>query len=380
MGRQYSLSTLIVLLLFTVLVTFLSSLVGLRLFQGPSGDLRAEAALFLEAREVISNRYVGEIADERYLTYAAIAAAVRALEDPWSRYLTAEEHAQHLQNIERPQRRIGLHFVRDEETYEMLVISVIPGSPAAEAGLVPGDTIVTLEGDDVAQMEIAEFRETVTAHYGGSVRLGVRDEEGGLREVIVRVVGAVSYQLLAGDVGYIRITGFDEGSGEESIEAIEALLSEGAQSLIFDLRYNPGGRLRDLLLLLDYLLPEGELFVFADYAGRESVQYAGSDYLCMPMVVLVNENSASAAEYFAAILQEKDWATIVGTPTTGKGRSQVMIPLSDGSAILLSTNRYLTPGRVDLYETGGIRPDYHVEIGEEGGDRQLERALTLVGA
>jgi len=373
--------TMVLLVLFAVSATLLLSFFGFRHFYGISSDLRGEVRRFQEAREVISGRYVGVVLDEGYLTDQAIAASVAALGDPWSRFLTEEQYQAHLRSQENRQQGIGLIFGRDEETNEVVVLDTTPGSPAEQAGLVTGDVIVMLDGQNIAEMENDEVRTRIHAHYGGRVEMEVRNEAGELRTVSVEVreffVNPVSYELLEGTIGYIRIMNFDQGSGEAAIAAIEALYNDGAVSLLFDVRNNPGGRVNELLLLLDYLLPEGELFVFQDYAGNETIRHGGSDYLDMPMAVLINERSFSAAEFFAAILQEQDWATIVGVETTGKGRSQVTIPLSGGGAIVLSTSRYLTPGRVDLYEIGGIRPDVRVEAAE-GSDRQLDRAVAVL--
>jgi carboxyl-terminal processing protease len=383
MDRQYSAKTLIALVLLTAVLTLSFAFFGLWQIYGLGSDLGGEAARFREAREVISRHYVGQILDESHLTDAAIAAAVAALGDPWSRFLTEYEFAAHRRRTENRQQGIGVSYARDEETNEMQIRSVIPGSPAYEAGITVGDTLVSLEDMPVSEMLTERFREIVAANYGSVIRLEVRDSAGEQREVLIDVqsyyVNPVSFEMMAGDVGYIRIANFQLTSGEETIAAIEALLYQGAEGLIFDLRYNPGGRLHELLLVLDYILPEGELFVTADYTGRETVRYSNAYYLRMPMVVLVNAHSASAAEFFAAILQERDWAAIVGTPTMGKGRVQETISLRGGGVIVLSTSRYLTPGRVDLYEAGGIVPDYYVPLREDGEDRQLEKALALLG-
>ena len=380
MNRRHSTGTVIVLLLLVAAGTLLLSFFGFRMLYGVNTPVWDEVQRFQEAREIIHNRYVGQ-AEESVLTDAAIAASVAALRDPWSRYLTAEQYEAHLRHVGNQQQGIGILMGRDGETNEVVILEVTPGSPAEEAGLQPGDTMVLLDGDPTGPLENAAVREVIGRHYGGSVTLTMRDEAGETRTVSVEVraffVNPVSFRMMEGDIGYIQIANFDLTSGEETIYAIESLREEGAVGLIFDVRRNPGGRVNELLLILDYLLPEGEIFVFADYTGRETVRYSAPDYLSMPMVVLVNEYSFSAAEFFAAILQEKDWATIVGMPTTGKGRSQVIIPLEGGGAIQLSTSRYLTPGRMDLYEVGGIRPDVRsVNFGEV--DSQLERAIDQI--
>jgi len=342
-------------------------------------DLSEEAERFQQALDVISRRYVGEIADEADLIDAAIAAAVHALGDPWSHFLTAEQYAAYLESLRNRQQGIGIMISRDEETGEAEIIGVEPGSPAEEAGLVAGDTIVTIEDYYVAEMGPVGPREHIHAQYGGTVRLGVRDAAGEMRDVEVEVrtfyTIPVTFEMLEGDVGYIRISEFAMNSGRDTVQAIDELLNDGAAGLIFDVRNNPGGALRELLLILDHLIPDGELFILVDYTGEENVHYARrAEYVDVPVVVLVNEWSASAAEYFAAILQERDRAVIVGEPTTGKGRSQRVFPLADGRAVVLSTHRYLTPERVDLSEVGGIVPDEVIE----GADVQLERGIQLI--
>ena len=382
MERRYSGITLIALVLLTASVTLFFSILVFRPFHGVEGNLRTELERFQEVREIISRHYVGDF-EEAALTDAALAATVSALRDPWSHFLSAEQYESHLRAVGNQQQGIGLVFNRDEETNEILVVGTTSGSPAEAAGLAAGDTIVEMEGRCTADMGTAEIRRMIGDNFGGTIVMEVRNEAGEMRTAIVEVqdffVSPVSFEMMEGDIGYIQIDNFDVGSGNETIAAIEALLEDGAQGLIFDVRGNPGGRVVELLQILDRLLPEGEIFVFQDAAGNESVRYSGPDYyLDIPMVVLVNGFSSSAAEFFAAILQEQDWATIVGTGTTGKGRSQVLIPLDGGGAILLSTSRYLTPGRVDLYEIGGIQPDVWVENQADGEDRQLDEAWEIL--
>jgi len=380
MDRRFSMKTVIGLMLLAVSATFLLSYFALSFHFGVHSEHHADIQRFREMREVISARYIGEV-DEVYLTEMALAATVIGLGDRWSRYLTAEEYAYHLVRVQNQHQGIGIVFNRVEDTNEVRIDSVTPGSPAEEAGLLAEDVIVRLAGYDTIELENEDVRQLVTDHFGGSIVLEVRGADDVIRTVYVEVrtffVNPVTFEMMEGNVGYIRIANFDITSGEKTLAAIEELRETGAESLIFDVRTNPGGRVNELLMVLDYLLPEGELFVFEDQNGNEQIRTSGSDYLAMPMVVLINEHSFSAAEFFAAILQENEWAQIVGAQTSGKSRSQVMIPLRDGAAIQLSTSRYLTPGRVDLYEVGGITPDYVIE-NEDGEDLQLEWALGLL--
>jgi carboxyl-terminal processing protease len=198
--------------------------------------------------------------------------------------------------------------------------------------------------------------------------------------------------MLEDNVGYVAITNFRQGAASDAIEAIEALLEQGATSLVLDVRSNPGGQVTELVELLDYLLPEGDIFIRADKKGREVVEVSDEECLDMPMAVLVNGDSYSAAEYFAAALREYNWATVVGEATTGKARSQVTIPLWDGGAVHLSKYTYLTPQRQDLYEAGGLVPDVEIELTEQqrsdfdtgwlepSDDPQIQGAINALGA
>ena len=170
--------------------------------------------------------------------------------------------------------------------------------------------------------------------------------------------------MLTDKIGLVTIENFDERCAEESIAAIETLLKNGAEKLIFDVRNNPGGYASELVKLLDYLLPEGDLFRTVRYDGKEHVDTSDADCLELPMAVLVNTSSYSAAEFFAAALREYEAATVVGEQTVGKGYFQSTYQLSDGSAVALSIGKYFTPKGVSLAENG-ITPDVVVTVDEE---------------
>ena len=382
MKKRHSTTMLISLILLAVSATLLSTMLIMRSIYGLNHPLYAETRQIQELREIIAARYVGEY-DEGELTEAALAATVAALGDRWSHYMSPAAFEEQQLRAQNRRQGIGVTFTECEETGGILILEVARGSPAAYAGLVAGEIILTLEGQSTVGMDTEEIREIVHDRYGAYVTLELQGLDGSKRTVDVAVEeffsDPVYYEMLEDKMGYIRIANFDATSGEGSIAAVESLVEAGAVGLIFDVRSNGGGRLAELLLLLDHLLPEGELFIYADASGRETVYYAQSDaYVSMPMVVLVDEHAFSAAEYFAAILQEREWAYIVGQPTTGKGRTQITIPLSGGGAVRISVSRYFTPGRVDLSETGGIVPDYPVENTDAEIDAQLNAALELL--
>jgi carboxyl-terminal processing protease len=253
-----------------------------------------------------------------------------------------------------------------------------------------------VDGVSVTNEDTSYLRGLIQADYNKTALVTVLRADGETVDFSVSCeviyTSPVSYELLEGSVGYVSITNFRQGAGADAIAAIEDLIGQGAQSLVLDVRSNPGGQVTELVELLDYLLPEGDIFIRADKQGREVVETSDASCVEMPMAVLVNGDSYSAAEFFAAALREYDWATVVGEPTTGKARSQVTIPLWDGSAVHISKYTYLTPHRQDLYEAGGIVPDVEIALTEEersdfetgwlelADDPQVQAAIAALNA
>ena len=172
-------------------------------------------------------------------------------------------------------------------------------------------------------------------------------------------------QMLEDHIGLVTIANFDERCAAETIGAIESLVEQGAQALIFDVRFNPGGYKHELVQILDYLLPKGVLFRSVYYTGEEDQDTSDDNCLDIPMAVLMNGSSYSAAEFFAAALEEYDWAVTVGEATVGKSYFQNTLKLSDGSAVALSVGKYCTPNGVSLQDEGGLVPGILVELTQE---------------
>ena len=183
--------------------------------------------------------------------------------------------------------------------------------------------------------------------------------------------------MLEENIGFVRIVNFNSNCASETIAAIEKLLEEGAQKFIFDVRDNPGGYAEELVKILDYLLPEGKLFTTVDYTGKEHTDMSDAACLDIPMAVLVNANSYSAAEFFAAAMAEYEAAVVVGEKTSGKGYFQSTFQLPDGSAVGLSIGKYYTPNGKSL-EKIGITPDVEIALGEDGADAQLLAAMDAL--
>ncbi len=321
----------------------------------------------LEAAEYIDQEFV-KSPDRESLKRQAIEGMIESLGDKWSYYMDAEEYTEYISDRENSFVGIGVSVSKDVGEY-VLVKEVYEDSPAMKAGINAGDMLTAVEGENVKTWSLSDVTAAIKGEEGTEVTVSVLKPDGSIdictmerAKVHDKVIESA---MLEGNVGYIRIYNFRETSCSETVNAMEKLISEGAESLIFDVRYNGGGLLRELMDLLDYILPEGDIFISRDRDGVETVYTSDKSCVDLPMAVLVNENTISAAEFFAAALREYDWAVVIGTPTTGKGYSQTPIELSDGSAIVLSTREYLTPGRVSLAEQGGMVPDKVIELTEE---------------
>lgn len=296
-----------------------------------------------------------------YLAQAAVAATG----DRWSYYVSAEDYDAFVESNENAYVGIGVTVESsDDLTDGVQITKVTPNSPAEEAGLEADDRIYAVEGETVESLGLDETKNRIRGEEGTEVTLTILRGEKKFDVTVKRAsveVEVVKYSMLDGSIGYIKINNFEANSADRTIEAIDTLRGQGAKALVFDLRFNPGGRKDELVRVLDALLPEGPLFRSVDYKGNESVDYSDADCVELPMAVLVNGDSYSAAEFFAAALQEYDWATVVGTKTCGKANYQQTFRLSDGSAVAVSTGHYQTPHGVTLANVG-VTPDEIVEV------------------
>ena len=343
-----------------ILVALLSSSVTYMLCQHQNGKL-------IELRNLLENRYIGGV-EQDVLDEAAAKAMVSAVGDPWSYYIPAESFEARQLQSENAYVGIGVTIRNREDGQGIDIIQVEPESSAQKNGILPGDILVEVEGQSVRALGIEGTQKLIKGDVGTKVKLGVlrdgqRMDLTVTRSKIKRTV--VSGKMLDGDIGLIRINNFNERCAEEGKAAVKTLIEQGAKALIFDVRYNPGGRVNEMTALGDYLLPEGVLFQSEDYRGKKETTRSDADCVELPMAVLINGSSYSAAEFFAAALREYDWATVVGTATSGKGYFQQVYELCDGSGVGLSVGRYYTPKGVSLAEAGGLVPDVTVEVDEE---------------
>lgn len=325
--------------------------------------VQAKAA---EVQEIIETYFIDDY-DEDTLADGAASGMVDATGDEWSYYLSADEVAAYEESMANAYVGVGITITEDAEAGGMRVEEVAAGGPAEEAGIRVGDLLLAVEGEDVLPLGIDGTRNLVRGEEGTHVNMHF-SRNGSEYDVSVErrsiETPVVTGELLDGSIGYVKIDNFDERSAAETIAFVKDLIGQGAEALLFDVRFNPGGYADELVKVLDYLLPEGDLFRSVDYAGREEVDTSDASCVELPMAVLVNEDSYSAAEFFAAALQEYEWATIVGSQTYGKGNFQTAFYLSDGSMANLSIGKYYTPGGKSLSETG-VTPDVVVDLDDE---------------
>ena len=326
----------------------------------------AEVSKLDQLESLILERFIGE-ADQTEMEDAAAYAMIDSLGDRWSYYIPAASYQAHVEQMENAYVGVGITIMAREDGTGFDVMKVDAGGPAEEAGMVAGDVIVAAEGERMEGKTTDDLRSLVRGKAGTEVRITVLRDGREIELTMTRreiQTPVATAQMLAHRIGLVTIYNFDSRCADETIASIEELLQEGATSLIFDVRNNGGGYKDELVKVLDYLLPEGPLFRSEDYKGNVTVDESDADCLEIPMAVLVNGESYSAAEFFAAALREYEAAVVVGEKTSGKGYFQTTILLNDGSAVGLSVGKYTTPNGVSLADVG-ITPDIQVDVDEE---------------
>lgn len=380
MKKRY-ITTTIALMLLTAAVTYSATLyVTQQKYDQKFSMLNTRADEYARIAEVqgyIEDAFVNEY-DKNKMIEGALTGMVAYLGDRWSHYLNAEDFKAYNDSMSSRMVGIGVNVVLDEATGGIRIIDVYASSPASEAGLHPNDVVVAVDGAKVSELGYESAVNKVRGEAGTTVRLQIYRAEGNktLEATIKRAafhIENVKAQLLADNVGYIKIRGFDLDVDKEFIQAASNLQKQGAKAFVFDVRNNPGGAMTVLVNCLDILLPEGTIITAKDKAGSVKEYKSDANELKLPMAVLTNQNSISAAEFFAASLQEYNKATVIGTATTGKGCAQTPIELKDGSGLIISTSKYYTKNGISLADTKGIKPNVEVKLTDE----QMKRFYTL---
>lgn len=373
-------SSIITAVIVSEKITSSSSVKSIAEGDGTTGIETALASI----RTILEDEYIGELDDEQMLEMA-IKGYVAGVGDEYTVYYTPEEMSEEYDTAMGNYVGIGIYMIVNYEEGTITVVEPMEDSPALEAGLKEGDLIVKVDGEVITPDNVSEMSNKIKGEEGTIVKLGIkRDEEEFEVEVERRriEVSHIESRMIEDNIAYIQILDFDGGVAKEFKENYEDLKSKGAKSLIIDIRGNGGGVVDEAIDILEMICDKGStLLIETDKDGNETITKSEEEPIIdMPIVVLVNENSASASEIFAGALKDYNKATIIGTQTYGKGVIQTLMRLSDGSGLKTTTEEYCTPNRNKINKVG-IEPNIIVELPDdieeltEENDTQLQRAI-----
>ena len=356
---------------------------------GSSTEVSEEFDVFLEAWDKIERYYIGAVPSSKERTYGALRGAIALLADPYTIFIEPVARDQERESLRGNFGGIGALLEKDENSN--IVLTPIENNPAAEAGIIKDDILLAVDEYEISQeMTIEEVANLIRGEDGSKVVLTVLhpDSTKPVEVTITRAIillPSVSYEVLEQDpsVGYIRLNRFSGESSGEIEEAVTSLLGQGVQFLILDVRQNGGGLLDAAIDVSDHFLDRGPVVYQVGKDQEERVFESSDNRIAreLPMVVLVDGGTASAAEIVAGALQDRERATLIGTTTFGKGSVQVVYDLSDGSSVHVTSARWLTPNRNQI-DQQGLTPDVVVEVTEEsitnGQDLALEEAIAFL--
>ena len=341
-------------------------------------------------RALIDKYYLGEV-NEEDLKEGAIKGYIEGLGDEYTEYISKEDMEEYMQDTMGNFVGIGIYMVNDTETNRIMVLSPIKGSPAEKAGILPGDYIMKINGESYTGEDNSIAASKIKGEEGTTVQLEILRGTETLNFEIKReniIVNPVEGKVLENNIGYIEFTSFDENTAEEFKAKFEELQKSNITSLIIDLRNNGGGLVDQALEIADYIADKGSVLLYeVDKNNNEEVKKSESDPIInMPVVILVNENTASSSEILAGALKDLGKAKIVGTKTYGKGVIQELLTLKDGSGLKITSQKYLTPNKTEINKIG-IEPDVTVELPdtvenvlnvEKENDTQLQKAIEML--
>ena len=373
MNKKISVSFTLMITSLAVLVTFMLTYVNVnnranRTLQETLGN-RIEYSKLYDIDKTVRDMYIGDI-DEQKLMNSILDGYVRGIGDKYAEYMPKDKFSAFLQENRGTMVGIGVRVIFDDETKLLDVISVMPDSPAEAGGMLPGDLIYKVGDEYVAELGYFAAVEKVKGEKGTEVALTILRGGDYSDERILKFIRdevntqTVSSRKINENIGYVRILEFNKETPNQFISAMTDLQNDGARQFIFDLRYNPGGDLDGIQKTLDYLLPEGPIIRIVYKDGHEDVRYSDKESVDVPMVVLINDGTASAAELFAAALRDYEKAMLIGTKTYGKGTMQTILSLGDGSGLRISQYMY-NPPFGDNYEDIGVFPHVEVELPED---------------
>lgn len=359
------------------------------LFNNSSSDDKLTKSLN-SIKSLLKKYYLNDIDEEKAIN-GAIEGYVSALGDKYTEYIPKDEMEEYTQNLMGNYVGIGIYMTKNTKDNTIVVISPIKYSPAEEAGILPGDIITKIDGVEYNGDSMDAAANNIKGEEGSTVKLEIqRGQEIKTFEITRKKIttNPVVAEKLENNIGYLEVSSFDENTAENFKAKYEELKSQGITSLVIDLRNNGGGLVEEALKIADYIVPKDkELLVTVDKDGKEKVEKSKEDVLIdMPIVVLVNKNSASSSEILAGALKDLNEATIVGNTTYGKGVIQQLLQLKDGAGLKVTVEEYYTPNRTKINGVG-IEPNEKVDLPssvenplavERKDDTQLQKAIELL--
>lgn len=381
----------VMLIVVTALVTFLITAVGMYNYYVKTEDGLAKALVTTETtkldkkiqlvREYLDKSYLGEITDEEKLIESAVKGYVYGLGDEYTEYLTKEEYEELMVSVNGDYVGIGIYMTQDK--YENIIVLLpIEGSPAEEAGLKTGDIITKVNGEECTGMDLSTVANKVKGEEGSTVELEILRDEKTFNKTIERrkvEINHINSKVLDGNIGYIQILAFDDGCSEEFETKLDELLEKNIKSLIIDVRNNGGGIVTEAINISELFISKGKtIMIERDKNSNEEITKAKTDAKVKPdlnIVILTNENSASASEIFVGALKDNEVAKVIGTKTFGKGVMQEIVPVKSGGALKVTIEEFKTPNG-DTINKKGIEPNVTVEDNEKTEtDEQLQKAI-----
>ena len=395
MGKKITLGTAITLIIIAIAITIsLTMVLALRNFNEKVSSITERENMFAKFTEI--DNYVrqnrGDI-DEEELMDSVAKGYLSGIDDPYALYMSAEAYSAYVAASSQTVAGVGISASMDSDGY-MLVGKVYEGSTAASAGILPGDLIIKVDDINLSADTYADAEALLIGEAGTKVTLKVRrNGEDTEMEITRRVLTPTNVATIAFDNHYyIRVDNFTESTPDQFSKAVEKAISAGAQYLVFDVRSVSSGLISSAATILDRLVGSGDmLYVEYNDGSKETLYTSNSRETDIPMVVLVNEGTSDAAEFFAAGLRDFGKAKIVGTQTAGVGSLQKIYKLDDGSAIQLTIGKYYLANSETAWEGVGINPDHAVSLGyvadfsnlstiDPSIDTQLAKAIEVVSA
>lgn len=396
-NKKYKVYKMLMIVALSVFITFMITSISLYTYfvenpvsvsaNNTNKDISSKLTKY---REIIDKYFLGDVDDDK-LEEGAIKGYIEGLGDPYTEYISKEDMDTYLDDTMGNFVGIGIYMIKNTQYDKIQVLSTIKGSPAEKVGIQAGDLIVSVDGVEYKASDMTVASNNIKGEAGTKVVVEILRGAETIKYEITREkvkVNQVEGKVISNNIGYIQFTSFDETTAEDFKAKYEELAKQNIKSLIIDLRNNGGGIVDQALEIADYMTDKDAVLLYeVDKNNKETVRKSKNDAIInMPIIILTNENTASASEILAGALKDLGKAKTVGTTTYGKGVIQQILKLNDGSGIKITIEEYQTPNRNKIHKVG-IEPDEKVELPEsvqnslsikESEDTQLQKAIEML--